>query len=184
MTAAAKPRKATPRRRPAARPTNGSAPPDPQQATLEVTNGAAAAGWGEPPPPPVAAEPEEFVPTTRPVETTVHGVNTPEHPYGDKKVFVHYPKPGSKAGDAPIIFPHISEVRPTVHFMWKLRKMNNQAIPNRLDQAFEWMDLAEIPDDIQERLTLLPEDEQGEVFANWFSAAITPPDPEVLPGES
>jgi hypothetical protein len=106
----------------------------------------------------------------------------PPHPYGDVAVYVYQPKDGS----APIIFPHMSAVRPTVHFMWKLRKLNQQPVVNQLDQAFEWMDVAKVPDDIQERVTLLPEVEQGDFFVGWFAAVISPENvpPEVLPGES
>jgi hypothetical protein len=68
--------------------------------------------------------------------------------------------------------------------MWKMRKLQKQAVPNQLDQAFEWLDLAGVPDDIQERWALLPDKEQGEMFADWFSAVVNPPAPEVLPGES
>jgi hypothetical protein len=110
----------------------------------------------------------------------VNPPGTPEHPYGEfTRVFVFTPTPGSKAGDAPIVFPHITAIRPDYHFMWKLRKLD------QIQQSFEWMDMAKVPDDIQERVTLLSDKDQGDFFLAWFSPAVTPAKAEVgLPGES
>ena len=104
---------------------------------------------------------------------------TPEHPYGDARVFVFTPTEGSKAGPAPIVFPHITTIRPDYHFMWKLRKLD------QIQQSFEWMDMAGVPDDIQERVTLLTDADQGKFFTAWFTPAVQPATAEVgLPGES
>jgi hypothetical protein len=129
------------------------------------------------------APPEEFIPTTVPEAPKPPPVNppdTPPHPYGENTlVFVFHPKPGSKAGDAPIVFPHITTIRPDYHFMWKLRKLD------QIQQSFEWMDMAKVPDEIQERVTLLSDGDQGDFFLAWFSPAVTPAKLEVgLPGES
>jgi hypothetical protein len=93
-------------------------------------------------------------------------------------VYVFTPKPGSRAGDAPIVFPHITTVRPTYHFMWRLRKLD------QIQQSFEWMDMAKVPDPIQERVTLLPDDEQAAFFMGWFTPAVAPQTQVGPPGES
>jgi hypothetical protein len=139
----------------------------------------AAPGTSDPWNPP-APDPDEFVPTTKP-EAVVESANppgTPDHPYGDRKVFVFIPEPGSKAGDEPIVFPDITTVRPDYHFMWKIRKLD------QVQQSFEWMDMAQVPDPIQERVTLLPDSEQARFFLGWFSAAVSPQTQVGPPGES
>lgn len=101
----------------------------------------------------------------------------PTHPYGDKEVYVYHPKDGS----APIVFPHISEVRPTQKFFWKIYKMNE------MFQSFEWMALAGVPRDIQERVMDLGERdifEQAEFFRGWFAPISRPQGGMVPPGES
>ena len=108
--------------------------------------------------------PEEFVPTTRPV------VDEPAdelvHPYGDRRVYVFQPADGA----APIVFPHLTAVRPTYHFLWRLRKLKL----DQVQQSFEWMDMAEVPDDIQERVASLPDEEQTRFFIGWFEPAVQP----------
>jgi hypothetical protein len=152
---------------------NGSANGSP----VSVAPDASAPGTANPFAP---APPEEYIPTTAPTPPPVNPPGTPDHPYGENTlVFVFTPKPGSRAGDAPIVFPHITTVRPDYHFMWKLRKLD------QIQQSFEWMDMAKVPDDIQERVTLLSDAEQGDFFMAWFTPAVTPAKTEVgLPGES
>lgn len=165
------PRKAAARRAPAANGSkpNGSAPVSvaPPDASAPGTQNP----WA-------AAPPEEFVPTTKPEPLSVNPPGTPDHPYGDLRVYVFYPTPGGRAGDAPIVFPHITTIRPDYHFMWRLRKLD------QIQQSFEWMDMAGVPDTIQERVTLLSDDDQGKFFRDWFTPAVTPAKAEVgLPGE-
>lgn len=112
------------------------------------------------------------------VEAPAPKNDIPMHPYGDKEVYVYRPKDGS----APIVFPHISEVRPTQKFFWKIYRMNE------MFQSFEWMNLAGVPMSIQERVMDLGERdvfEQAEFFRGWF-APISRPQQEGLtpPGES
>jgi hypothetical protein len=175
------PRKGTAPRKAAARrvPANGSAPANGAE-PLYVAPDESAPGTANPW---AGAPPEEYVPTTAPEAPKPAPVNppeTPEHPYGEStRVFVFTPRPGSRAGDAPIVFPHITTIRPDYHFMWKLRKLD------QIQQSFEWMDQAKVPDDIQERVTLLDDDDQGNFFMQWFTPAVTPAKAEVgLPGES
>jgi hypothetical protein len=178
----AAPRKGTAPRRAAAKRTNGSAPPN---GSPPVSPPEVAVGTNAPPTnnPWAGAPPEEFIPTTAPTPAAPAPVNppgTPEHPYGENAlVFVFHPKPGSRAGDAPIVFPHITTIRPDYHFMWKLRKLD------QIQQSFEWMDMAKVPDEIQERVTLLSDDDQGDFFMAWFTPAVQPATTKVgLPGES
>lgn len=100
----------------------------------------------------------------------------PDHPYGDKKVYVYRPKDGS----LPIVFPHITEVKPTEKFFWRIYKLNEML------QSFEWMDFAGVPRYIQERVIDLGEQdrlEQAEFFRGWF-APLTRPTGLEPPGES
>lgn len=100
----------------------------------------------------------------------------PDHPYGDKKIYVFRPSDGS----APIVFPHISVVSPTQKFFWKIYKLNEML------QAFEWMEFAEVPRGIQEQVMDLGErsmEEQAEFFRGWFSP-LTRPSGLEPPGES
>lgn len=184
MTTAAKrkpvPRKGTAPRRAAKRvPTNGSAPTAANHsAPVSVAPpDASAPGTANPW---AAAPPEEFVPTTQPTLPSAAPVNppdTPVHPYGDKRVYVFRPADGS----APIVFPYLTEVRPTYYFLWKLRKLNL----DQVQQSFEWMDLAEVPDSIQERVAKLPDDEQAQFFLGWFEPAVQPVETRTgPPGES
>lgn len=102
---------------------------------------------------------------------------TLNHPYGNKKLYVYHPKDGS----APIIFPHITEVKPTQKFFWKIYKMNS------LFQSFEWMLSANIPRDIQERVMDLGETnvyEQADFFRGWFAPIASPQEGLSPPGES
>lgn len=180
------PRKGTAPRKAAARraPTNGSAPKPNGSAPVSVAPPDASAPGTANPWAGASAPPEEFIPTTAPKPPPVNPPGTPTHPYytedgTEKRVFVFHPKAGSKAGDAPIVFPHITSIRPDYHFMWKLRKLD------QVQQSFEWMDMAKVPDNIQERVTLLDDDDQGDFFLQWFSPAVNPAKTEVgIPGES
>ena len=100
----------------------------------------------------------------------------PDHPYGAKQVYVFQPSDGS----SPIVFPHISEVRPTQKFFWKIYNLNE------MFQAFEWMRLAAVPRAVQEQVMDLGErsmEEQAEFFRGWF-APLTRPQGLEPPGES
>ena len=113
------------------------------------------------------APPEEFVPTTEPVVAAKPAADDEvEHPYGDRRVYVFRPVSGA----APIVFPHLTTVRPSYHFLWRLRKLNM----DQVQQSFEWMDMAEVPDDIQERVAKLPDEEQTRFFIGWFEPAVQP----------
>lgn len=99
-----------------------------------------------------------------------------EHPlYGSKKVYVYHPKDGSD----PIEFPHISNCRPTALFFYDNRHKDE------MNQAFAWMDLCGVPDQIGRRLFLLPDEEQGALLREWFGGLNLTPKPGVAPpGES
>ena len=93
-------------------------------------------------------------------------------PYGDKQTYTFTPSHGP-----PIVFPHISEVNADAHFFWKIYKLNE------MFQAFEWMEKAQVPRHIQERVMLLDDEEKGRFFTGWFSA-VTTPQGVAPPGES
>lgn len=99
-----------------------------------------------------------------------------EHPlYGSKKLYVYHPKDGSD----PIEFPHISNCRPTALFFYDNRHRDE------MNQAFAWMDLCGIPDQIGRRLFLLPDEEQGALLREWFAGLnLTPKQGVAPPGES
>jgi hypothetical protein len=174
-------RKATAKRPPAKRvEANGS------------SNGVRAAEEFVPFPPPELTTPREdvpppgFVPTTTPEPAAEPGAGAPSHPYVHEdgtpydlgELFVFTPAPGTPAGDEPIVFPLITTVRPTYHFLWKMRKSD------QVNQSFEWMDLAKVPDPIQERVALLPDSEQARFFTGWFTPAVSPQTQVGPPGES
>lgn len=96
----------------------------------------------------------------------------PSGPYGDKQTYTYKPANGD-----PIVFPHISEVEADAHFFWKIYSLNE------MFQAFEWMNKAGVPRDIQERVMLLGDAEKQRFFSGWFSA-ITTPQGVAPPGES
>ena len=160
----------------------GSAPR--RAATRPHSNGAVPVSNGALPHPADAAEvraPEQFVPTVTPVGAPTvaaparPAAEVPEHPYGDKKIFVYRPK----AGGAPIVFPHISTCEPTTLFFYDNRKKD------QMEQAFAWMDLCGIPDAIGRRVFMLPAEEQGSCLQQWFSGLSLTPQQEVAPpGES
>jgi hypothetical protein len=167
MTTAAKKRATKPRKAAQRVAANGSAPANGSTPRVSVAPPDASAPGTKDPWHPAPRDPEEFVPTTKP-EPVIEHPPTPEippHPYGEgAKVFTFFPKDGSPA----IVFPHITTVKPTYHFMWRIRKMD------QVHQSMEWMDLSGAPDSIQERVALLPDEEQATFFLGWFSPAITP----------
>ena len=137
--------------------------------TKAVTNGHQPAASAEPngavpyEPPTTIRPPEEFVPPA-----------IKEHPiYGTKKIFTYRPRDGSD----PIEFPHINAVTVTPKFFWKIYAMNE------MFQSFEWMNQAEVPRPIQERVMDLPDDEKAAFFRGWFQA-IAQPQGVAPPGES
>lgn len=132
---------------------------------FSASDGGDAAAGGEPTRPPTPAP--EFDPDK---------AGVPDHPYGAKKVYVFRPSDGS----APIVFPHITEVKPTEKFFWRIYKLNEML------QSFEWMEFAEVPRYIQERVIDLGEQDrsqQADFFRGWF-APLTRPNGLEPPGES
>jgi hypothetical protein len=155
-TTRSRPRKAAPRK--AAKP---------QGSGVNGTNGAHANGAETPEapyvPPAEVRPPEEFKPP-----------EPPKHPiYGTKRVYSYQPKDGSDK----IEFPHINTVDVSPKFFWRIYPLNE------MFQSFEWMNQADVPRDIQERVMDLPDPEKGEFFTGWF-ADITRPQGVSPPGES
>lgn len=101
--------------------------------------------------------PEEFVPAAPPKLV---------HPYGNVPVHVYQPRDGS----APIVFPKVTTVPVTAKFMWKIYNLAE------IFQSFEWMNLAGVPRDVQERVVDLPPLERQDFWAGWFADVTTPMD--------
>jgi hypothetical protein len=98
----------------------------------------------------------------------------PPHPiYGKRLLYKYTPKDGSTSID----FPHINTVRTDPKFYWKIYGLNE------MFQAFEWMNQAGVPREIQERVMDLPDAEKTVFFDGWF-AAVTQPEGVGPPGES
>ena len=179
------------KRKPARKATAKRPPAKRVEANGSSANGVRAAEEFVPFPPPELTTPREdvpppgFVPTTTP-EPAAAGAGAPSNPYVHEdgtpydlgELFVFTPAPGTPAGDEPIVFPLITTVRPTYHFLWKMRKSD------QVNQSFEWMDLAKVPDPIQERVALLPDSEQARFFTGWFTPAVSPQTQVGPPGES
>jgi hypothetical protein len=89
-----------------------------------------------------------------------------QHPYGDRPVFVFQPADGS----APIVFPRIGTLKVTAKFMWRIYDLNE------LFQSFEWMNLAGVPRDIQERVIDLPQVDRARFWSSWFNDVTAPLD--------
>lgn len=87
----------------------------------------------------------------------------PEHPYGERPVFVFRPQ-----GQDPIVFPRLSAVAVTPKFLWKIYSLNE------LYQSFEWMNLAGVPRDIQERVMDLPIGQRENLWRGWFRDVTEP----------
>jgi hypothetical protein len=163
-TTSAKPRKATTPRKAArakAPATNGSA------------NGHAAAAIKTPD----EVRQAEGIEVRPPEEVKVELPSVPPHPYGDIEVFVYQP-----SGDyPPIVFPHVLTLSPTPKFFWKIYPLNE------MYQAFEWMNLANVPRYIQEQVMDMGERnprEQAEFFRRWFLPISRPQGGPTPPGES
>jgi|SRR6516162_4302547 hypothetical protein len=102
--------------------------------------------------------------------------DVPEHPYGDREVFVWRPKGG---GD-PIVLPHINTVKTTQEFFATIYDLNE------MFQSFEWLILAGVPKNIRLQVARLGDTdaaEQSKMFTSWF-APITRPQGGEPPGES
>ena len=97
--------------------------------------------------------------------------------YGDEPTFTFHPSDGSE----PIVFPKSEVLWETVDgvtafkFLWKIRKLNEAY------QSYEFMDRAKVPDEIQERVVDLPDDERREFFASWFKDLSDPPEAGLPP---
>jgi hypothetical protein len=100
--------------------------------------------------------------------SVVPPVQGPEikHPYGNVPVFVFHPADGSE----PIVFPRVGTLQVTAKFMWKIYDLNE------LFQSFEWMNLAKVPRDIQERVIDLPQVDRARFWSSWFNDVTTPLD--------
>jgi hypothetical protein len=105
----------------------------------------------------------------------------PDHevvnPYKDKTddIYVHFPR----NGDPPIVFPAARTLKLDRHFIWSIYKKSAMV------QGFEWMERAEVPEHIQERVVMLEDDEYEAFWAGWFkSMGVVQSSPQGLPGES
>jgi hypothetical protein len=88
------------------------------------------------------------------------------HPYGDTPVFIFQPADGSDV----IVFPRVGTLPVTAKFMWKIYDLNE------LFQSFEWMKLANVPRDIQERVIDLPMVDRSRFWTSWFNDVTSPLD--------
>jgi hypothetical protein len=104
----------------------------------------------------------------------------PDHPYGDRKVQVFTPMvPNGASPPPPFVVPHISTVDVTEEFLWN----NHKQQLDMMHQSWAWMDLAQIPDDIQRQVVSLDLENKRRFWSEWFSGFVPPPSGE-LPGES
>jgi hypothetical protein len=121
--------------------------------------------------------PEPYEPPTL-IEAPTAAEKTEPHPiYGTKKLYTYHPKDRSE----PIVFAHISEADPTPLFFYDNRNRD------QMHQAFAWMDLCGVPDEIGRRVFQLPIDEQATFLREWFAGlSLTPQPPQGVapPGES
>jgi hypothetical protein len=118
----------------------------------------------------VPREPEESIPLVAAVEA----VEVLPHPYGDRRVQVFTPSEGE-----PIVVPHISSVNVTEEFLWDVNRQNL----DMMRQSWAWMNLAEIPEDIQRRVVRLGGEDKKRFWAEWFQGFV-PPQSGAVPGES
>jgi len=89
-----------------------------------------------------------------------------KHPYGNRPIYVFTPNNGTD----PIVFPKIHTVPVDAKFMWKIYDLAE------IFQSFEWMNLAGVPRDIQERVVDLPTSERTRFWSGWFNDASSPLD--------
>jgi hypothetical protein len=80
----------------------------------------------------------------------------------EPKVFVWKPKDGSK----PIELPHYDTVRPKDKTMWFEYQLNKRSYSLVAQIQFA-MDCAEIPEETQDRVFGLPDDEQLDLVNGW-----------------
>lgn len=124
------------------------------------------------------SEPEETLqPVTPPEQVVAKKPAAPTHPYGNVPVYVFKPSNGG----APIVFPKISTLPVTTKFMWSIYNLNE------MFQSFEWMNLAKVPRDIQERVIDLPLPDRQRFWSAWFKDITGPmaaEDTMTPPGES
>lgn len=66
---------------------------------------------------------------------------------------------------APIIFPKFATLNPPRSWLWSIYDKGP------LIQAFEWMNLAGVPRDIQERVVNLPDEEYDRFWDGFFGEA-------------
>lgn len=147
----AAPRKASaPRRRAAAR-ADGAAPSEDSAVPSPSTNGQA------------AQEEVDAAPANKKVSFTTY-----DDPYPDEMVrFSYWPQGQAEqiVGKDPIIVPAFVTVQPSKHFIWKTRK-------DPMQQDNMWLDAAGIPDRIQERIVLLPDDDYKDFWRKWVAQEI------------
>lgn len=97
--------------------------------------------------------------------------------YDGQPTFSYQPEDGSDL----ILFPKSSALWEdvdgvkAVKFLWKIRKLNEAY------QSFEFMDRAKVPDDIQERVLDLSDDERRKFFRAWFADINEPPEVGIPP---
>jgi hypothetical protein len=120
------------------------------------------------------APPEKFEPREQPQHqvAAVVAPEVPAHPYGDRKVQVFTPAEGE-----PLVVPHISTVTVTEEFLWDNRNLD------LMHQSWRWLDLAEVPQDIQRRVVSLDGEDKKRFWVEWFQGFVPPPVGEP-PGES
>jgi hypothetical protein len=163
---ATKPRKATTARKPAAK-----------RAASANGNGN---GNGNGHKVPELRGPEEFVlrepvdAPQAPAPEVLAEASLPVHPFGDRRVQVFR----SSVGEM-IVVPHISTVEVTELFLWENHKKNLDL----MQQSWRWMDLAQIPDDIQRQVVALDGPDKKRFWEQWFAGFSQPPSGEP-PGES
>lgn len=94
-----------------------------------------------------------------------------------RDVYVYHPVRGGE----PIEFPPLTSVDIDAKFLWKIYTLNE------LYQSFEWMNRANVPRDVQERVMDLSPVEREQFWKGWFQSATSPvvdPKGSAPPGES
>lgn len=85
-------------------------------------------------------------------------------------------------GSPPIVVPSMLTLPITRKFLWSIRKKSD------LVQGWEWMDLAKVPDYIQERIVDLSDQDYEAFWTQWFQTLVPgpgglTPSPAGPPGE-